>query len=602
MPRHDGNYKITSILQEEVSPIEKYKSTNSNDEEGDGPKKDSNPIVVNSLSKLNEASMWSCIVVLSQNMLGAGTLTMPYAISNFGYVLGPIILCISACFSAFGLHCLCCSAKRAGVLPSSFYSVCHIVIPQYTWIVDLAVAIKCFGVATSYLIILADLLPDAFGYILGESPADHPDNLLFQRWFWVTLAVIILTPLVLAKNLTALKYTSSFSVLFLFFLSLVTIFYKFNDFSSVIGDPCSALSEEYQETCPGEIHAIEHNASNMLPHLSIFVFAYTCHQNSFTMVNELRNNSTKRLNTVILCSLAISFSIFLTLGLTAYLTYGNLQGDRELTDLLKVFPENGFTTTLRIFTALLVMFTFPLQSHPSRICIMNLLKMIYADDSIRQPRQNKKKRSGDQFDKRSQEHLIPYGKLSNPAKFNYIENVEEDEKENIENGERAKSSSLSPSTISATPTEILDHSRFLRINSIANSPNDIQYSLAPQAHDNREMDADDEDDGHVPRRAIEVFSKETLEKQYYIISILYIVASWAIACSVSDLGIVLSIVGATGSTTVSYILPGLLYYLMHPKPHLKRYFALFQFIIGCCLVPFCLYFIFAHKGKGGGGE
>ena len=544
------------------------------------------PITVNSLQRLNEAPMWSCIVVLSQNMLGAGTLGMPYAISNFGYVLGPIILTISACFSAFGLHCLCCSAKRAGVLPSSFYSVCHLVMPKYTWIVDLAVSIKCFGVATSYLIILSGLLPDAFAHILGESKEDHPNYLLFQRWFWVTLAAITLTPLVLAKNLTALKYTSSFSVLFLLFLTVVCIFYKFNDLPSIIGDPCSLLIHEEEPNeppqCPGEVVAVGRDTFTMLSRLSVFIFAYTCHQNSFTMVNELRNASIKRLNIVIVCSLAISFTIFLTLGLTAYLTYGDLMKSNFLT----VFPENNFTTTLRIFTALLVMFTFPLQSHPSRVCIMNLLKFLWqhkldSSTSTNKKRLPKNNAKLQQQQKNSSINSTLYAKLDNKDNLNFIQNEEKEGVGNIENGNPM----------------FTESSRFLRINSVANNPSDIQYSLAPQAHENREQDADDEDDSHIPRRSLEVFSEETLRKQYYIISITYVIAAWAIACSVSDLGSVLAFVGATGSTAVSYILPGLLYYLMHPKPHLKRYFAMFQFVVGCCLVPFCLYFIF--QGKGG---
>jgi Transmembrane amino acid transporter protein len=44
--------------------------------------------------------------------------------------------------------------------------------------------------------------------------------------------------------------------------------------------------------------------------------------------------------------------------------------------------------------------------------------------------------------------------------------------------------------------------------------------------------------------------------------VVFLVASLLIALSVSDLGVVLSIVGATGSTVVSYILPGVFYYNM----------------------------------------
>jgi amino acid permease len=69
-----------------------------------------------------------------------------------------------------------------------------------------------------------------------------------------------------------------------------------------------------------------------------------------------------------------------------------------------------------------------------------------------------------------------------------------------------------------------------------------------------------------------------------------------IAISVKDLSVMLALVGATGSTTVSYILPGFFYYLMFKDPAdgpaWKRNLALAQGIAGIVIVPLCLTFIF----------
>lgn len=66
--------------------------------------------------------------------------------------------------------------------------------------------------------------------------------------------------------------------------------------------------------------------------------------------------------------------------------------------------------------------------------------------------------------------------------------------------------------------------------------------------------------------------------------------------SVSDLSVVLAFVGATGSTAVSYILPGFFYYYMFKNPEdgpaWKRNLALAQGIAGLIIVPLCLTFIF----------
>jgi len=72
----------------------------------------------------------------------------------------------------------------------------------------------------------------------------------------------------------------------------------------------------------------------------------------------------------------------------------------------------------------------------------------------------------------------------------------------------------------------------------------------------------------------------------------FVGASAAIALVVDDLGIVLKVVGATGSTIVSYILPGLCYFLLHPEPHVMRWLALALLIAGVIIMPLSLTLIF----------
>lgn len=68
-------------------------------------------------------------------------------------------------------------------------------------------------------------------------------------------------------------------------------------------------------------------------------------------------------------------------------------------------------------------------------------------------------------------------------------------------------------------------------------------------------------------------------------------------------GVMLALVGATGSTAVSYILPGGFYYMLHKDkpaceaPTWKLYAALAQFTLGCILVPTCLTLIFIGAGS-----
>lgn len=51
------------------------------------------------------------------------------------------------------------------------------------------------------------------------------------------------------------------------------------------------------------------------------------------------------------------------------------------------------------------------------------------------------------------------------------------------------------------------------------------------------------------------------------------------------------VVGATGSTTIAFILPGLLYLKVHPEPHPKRSLATLQLAVGLFIIPVALTFI-----------
>jgi amino acid permease len=73
--------------------------------------------------------------------------------------------------------------------------------------------------------------------------------------------------------------------------------------------------------------------------------------------------------------------------------------------------------------------------------------------------------------------------------------------------------------------------------------------------------------------------------------VLFLVCALLVAVSVSDLGIILALIGASGSTAVSYILPGFFYYFSfgeHEGPAWKRNLALLQGLTGLTIVPLCL--------------
>lgn len=98
-------------------------------------------------NKEGGSTITSSVVNLVNTIVGAGMLGLPGAMGSTGWASGIIIIVISALFSAHGLVLLSKAACLTG-RPSSFYSVALASVPRFTIVIDAAVALKCFGVAT----------------------------------------------------------------------------------------------------------------------------------------------------------------------------------------------------------------------------------------------------------------------------------------------------------------------------------------------------------------------------------------------------------------------------------------------------------------------
>eukprot|EP00435_Cladocopium_sp_Y103_P039889 s2365_g10.t1 len=155
--------------------------------------------------ELGFASARSGILVLANTVLGgSGLLGMPSALAKAGYALGMLFMVFFALCSAFGCHLLQCSARRIGQAPCSFYSVSNAVAPRWTWLIDSAVMVKCFGVATSYLIIVGDLAPPALVFFGFRQ---------FHRWEVILIGFAVAGSLACCRNLSGLKFTAAGSLL-----------------------------------------------------------------------------------------------------------------------------------------------------------------------------------------------------------------------------------------------------------------------------------------------------------------------------------------------------------------------------------------------------
>jgi amino acid permease len=107
--------------------------------------------------------------------------------SHMGIVLGTIVIIWSGMTAAFGLYLQTRCARYLDRGKASFFALSQITYPNAAVIFDAAIAVKCFGVGVSYLIIIGDLMP---GVVRGFYEGADSVDFLVDRHFWVTVFML----------------------------------------------------------------------------------------------------------------------------------------------------------------------------------------------------------------------------------------------------------------------------------------------------------------------------------------------------------------------------------------------------------------------------
>ncbi|KAI0597239.1 transmembrane amino acid transporter protein-domain-containing protein [Biscogniauxia sp. FL1348] len=313
-----------------------------------------------------QATMISSVINLLNTIVGAGTLAMPSAMSHFGMTLGIIAILWSGFTSAFGLYLQSRCARYLDRGSSSFFALSQMTYPNAAVIFDAAIAIKCFGVGVSYMIIIGDLMP---GVVVGFDARAADIPYLVDRNFWITVFMLVIIPLSFLRRLDSLKYTSIVALVAIGYLIVLVVYH----FAS---DPLAPREKVKLVTWGGPVEA--------LASLPVVIFAYTCHQNMFSILNEIRDYSPLSIMGVISSSIGSAASIYILVAITGYLTFG----DDVTGNIVSMYPPSIASTIGKAAIVVLVTFSIPLQVHPCRASVDAVLKWRPNAGSISQMRTN----------------------------------------------------------------------------------------------------------------------------------------------------------------------------------------------------------------------
>lgn len=319
--------------------------------------------------KQGRATLVSSIGNLANTILGSGMLSLPLALASAGVIPGTFTCMFSGATTGFGLYLFSRAAARAPHRRASFFAMAELTYPKAAIFIDAAIAIKCFGISISYLMIVKSLLPRVIAAIHHRvaSPNTRLPDWALSSHVWLCFIMSILAPLSFMRHLNSFRYVSYIAILATAYLVVFVVYGYLN--------PLEGAPK------PGKIWLV-HFTPAFLSTFPVQVLAFTCAQNFFPIYNELIDNTQARMNIVIGTSIGFSLGIYEIIGLFGYLTFGSKVG----ANIIAMYPSSSaLVAGGQLAIAILVMSSYPIMVPTCRTCLDKIFRSSSPASNIIRP-------------------------------------------------------------------------------------------------------------------------------------------------------------------------------------------------------------------------
>ena len=293
-------------------------------------------------------TVFSGYTVMTKSMVGSGILSIAFACSKCGLILGILLLFFAAFLTWLSLHVICKLALDAPTGDITFYTITERILPKVKRFLDIAVIVDCLGSAIAFVQTMGTLLGKSADHMFGFESLDQRSVIMIIQ----TCMVIALLPVCLMKEISGTKYLNIIGLLGLVYVTILAMVYtNISEVSSDLLYPIDSFS----------------GVSGFL----IMIFAFSCQQNVLSVVTEMKSPSIRKLDMVTGSAISTGFIMYLPVMILPFLTFGRSKDDAST--FFELLPPTIATQIGYVCAALSVSISFVLVVHPIRRSVLSLM-------------------------------------------------------------------------------------------------------------------------------------------------------------------------------------------------------------------------------------
>eukprot|EP00441_Pelagodinium_beii_P045516 CAMPEP_0197623926 /NCGR_PEP_ID=MMETSP1338-20131121/3795_1 /TAXON_ID=43686 ORGANISM="Pelagodinium beii, Strain RCC1491" /NCGR_SAMPLE_ID=MMETSP1338 /ASSEMBLY_ACC=CAM_ASM_000754 /LENGTH=364 /DNA_ID=CAMNT_0043194019 /DNA_START=79 /DNA_END=1170 /DNA_ORIENTATION=+ len=224
---------------------------------------------------LGEGSIGAAVFTLVSSAMGAGCLSLPFMLSEAGLIPGIIMLVVGALLAHLSLVVLMSCARYTD--SDSMARLVSLTDGGNGRIVDFAIAVYGIAAALCYLMFIGD-----FFVGIAHSPLLNLE--VSRETVIIGISLVVVWPLSLPRNLSALRHVCVLSVLAIC-LTALAVAWKAPSYAALAAKAGSGAEEN------SELWAIKwwnSDPSTMLKSFSIALFAFAAHTNAVPVATSLK--------------------------------------------------------------------------------------------------------------------------------------------------------------------------------------------------------------------------------------------------------------------------------------------------------------------------